>query len=201
MLRELIESKGVEVILASRSPRRVELLGGAGIPFVLADKYDVEEVYPPSLSPREVSEYLSNLKSSAFPRQLTDKEVIITADTVVLLDDDVLGKPVNRDNAIAMLQRLSAKAHDVITGVTIRDIDRRVSFSTTSTVYFRALTLDEITYYVDTFKPMDKAGSYGIQEWIGYVGIERIEGSFYNVMGLPTQRLHVELTKFIKSKD
>ena len=141
--------------------------------------------------------YLSCLKSEAFPRPLTGREILLTADTVVLLDGAVLGKPEGRSEALAMLGRLSDHRHTVITGVTLRTARQRHTFSVRSDVFFRTLTDEEITYYVDTFRPYDKAGAYGIQEWIGYAAIERIEGSFYNVMGLPVQRLYVELEQFV----
>ncbi len=160
-------------------------------------KYDVEEVYPSSISAMDVAEYLSELKSSGYPDELGEREVLITADTVVLLGDDILGKPADRASAIEMLQRLSGAEHKVVTGVTLRSLERRVSFSSETLVRFSELSDEQIEYYVEEYRPMDKAGSYGIQEWIGYVGVESIEGSFYNVMGLPIQRLCRELERFI----
>jgi septum formation protein len=137
------------------------------------------------------------LKSEAYPQALAPNDILLTADTVVVSENRVLGKPQDRAEAIAMIQSLSGCEHEVITGVTLRSADRRVSFSSHSKVRFRRLSLEEIEYYVDTYAPMDKAGAYGIQEWIGYVGIEGIEGSFFNVMGLPVQRLYCELDAFI----
>ena len=188
---------GCRLILASHSPRRRELLTGCGLQFTLADNYEVDERYPDDLPADEVAAYLSHLKSESFPRELSDGEVLITADTVVLLQDRILGKPSGREGAIGMLRDLSGRNHRVITGVTLRRRDRIETFDSRTEVWFKSLTEEEILYYVDTFQPYDKAGAYGIQEWIGYVGIERIEGSFYNVMGLPVQKLIARLEKFI----
>ena len=185
------------LILASHSPRRRELLAGCGLQFTLADNYEVDERYPDDLPVDEVAAYLSRLKSESFPRELSDGEVLITADTVVLLQDRILGKPSGREGAIGMLRDLSGRNHRVITGVTLRRRDGIETFDSRTEVWFKPLTAEEIRYYVDTFQPYDKAGAYGIQEWIGYVGIERIEGSFYNVMGLPVQKLIARLKKFI----
>lgn len=186
-----------KVILASQSPRRRELLAGAGIDFVLAENYHVDEVYPSELEPVRVPEFLAGLKSQAFPRPLMPDEILITADTVVICGSTILGKPRDRDNAVSMLEMLSGRTHTVVTGVVLRSAGRQTQFSSSSEVSFRQLSHDEIIHYVDTYKPFDKAGSYGIQEWIGYVAIESINGSFYNVMGLPVQSLYVELDRFI----
>ena len=188
---------GCRLILASHSPRRRELLTGCGLQFTLADNYEVDERYPDDLPADEVAAYLSRLKSESFPRELSDGEVLITADTVVLLQDRLLGKPSGREGAIGMLRDRSGRNHRVITGVTLRRRDRIETFDSRTEVWFKPLTEEEILYYVDTFQPYDKAGAYGIQEWIGYVGIERIEGSFYNVMGLPVQKLIARLEKFV----
>lgn len=189
--------KSYRLILASQSPRRRQLLGDAGIEFELAPRYECEECYPATLPAVEVAEYLSRLKSEAYPEPLGEKDILLTADTIVVACDKVLGKPEDREDAIQTIKMLSGREHEVITGVTLRSATRAVSFSSHSKVNFRVLTDEEIAYYVDTYSPMDKAGAYGIQEWIGYVGIEGIEGSFYNVMGLPVQRLYCELDKFI----
>ena len=189
--------KSWRLILASQSPRRRQLLGEAGIDFRLAPRYECDEVYPPQLPAAEVAEYLSRLKSDAYPQSLAPNDILLTADTVVVVDNRILGKPANRDKAIAMIESLSGREHEVITGVTLRNTVKTVSFSSHSVVRFRHLSREEIEYYIDTYAPMDKAGAYGIQEWIGYVGIEGIEGSFFNVMGLPVQRLYCELEKFI----
>ena len=185
------------LLLASQSPRRRELIAGCGIPFTLTAKYDCEESFPADLTAEEVPAYLSRLKSEAYPTPLGAQDILLTADTVVILEGEVLGKPHDRGEAIEMLQRLSGNRHTVITGVTLRDQARTHTFAARSDVWFRPLSEEEIAHYIDTYRPYDKAGSYGIQEWIGYVGIERIDGSFYNVMGLPIQKLYVELEKFI----
>ena len=185
------------LVLASQSPRRRQLLQDAGIEFSLAERFECEESYPETLPASEVAEYLSRLKSEAYPEVLGEGEILLTADTVVVAKQQVLGKPADRSEAIEMIELLSGSEHEVVTGVTLRSKERVVSFSVLSKVRFRVLSREEIEYYVDTYSPMDKAGAYGIQEWIGYVGIESIEGSFYNVMGLPVQRLYCELEKFI----
>lgn len=186
-----------ELILGSRSPRRRELIANCGLKFTLADSYEVEELYPPTLGATDVPLFLSQLKSKAYPVALTERQILITADTVVILGDKVLGKPTDRSNAVEILSALSGQSHSVVTGVTLRGVTKSHSFSVETKVWFRALTVEEIEYYVDTFRPYDKAGAYGIQEWIGYVAIERIEGSFYNVMGLPIQQLYKNLNIFI----
>lgn len=186
-----------KIILASNSPRRRELMAGAGIDFVLADKYDVDEVWSDGMPAGEVAGYLSALKSEKCPYCLKDNEILITADTVVLLGERVLGKPVGRGEAIDMLASLSGNKHTVVTGVTLRDNIRTRTFAVATDVWFRELKLEEIEFYVDNYQPFDKAGAYGIQEWIGYVAIEKIDGSFYNVMGLPVQALYKELGDFI----
>lgn len=189
--------KAYRLILASASPRRRQLLVGCGLPFVQAEPYDVSETYPAGMPAGEVPVYLARLKSDAYPLPLASFDILVTADTVVAVDDRILGKPADRGVAVAMLRALSGRRHRVVTGVTIRTADRAVSFSSSTDVFLRSLSDEEIGHYVDTYTPYDKAGSYGIQEWIGYVGIERIEGSFYNVMGLPVQRLYVELDELI----
>lgn len=189
--------KPYRLLLASQSPRRRELMTGCGIPYELAQQYHCEEIYPPTLSAEEVPRYLSRLKSEAYPGALAPNEILMTADTVVILGDDVLGKPHDRSDAIAMLHRLSGRRHTVVTGVTFRTAERMHTFAARSSVWLRALTDEEITHYVDTNRPYDKAGAYGIQEWVGYAAIERINGSFYNVMGLPIQKVYTELEKFL----
>ena len=188
------------LLLASQSPRRRELIAGSGIPFTLTTKYDCDECYPATLAAEEVPAYLSRLKNEAYPEALNAEDILLTADTVVILEGEVLGKPKDRADALKMIARLAGNRHTVITGVTLRSANRSHTFSTASDVWFRPLSEEEIAYYVDTYRPFDKAGSYGIQEWIGYVGIERIDGSFYNVMGLPIQRLYVELEQFINNQ-
>lgn len=185
------------LLLASQSPRRQELMTGCGLPYELAPKYDCEEIYPEGLPAAEVPLFLSRLKSEAYPTPLGPGDILLTADTVVISDGQVLGKPDGREEAAQMLRRLSGRRHTVVSGVTLRTADRMHTFSAQSGVWFRPLTEEEIGYYLDTFRPYDKAGSYGIQEWIGYAAIEKINGSFYNVMGLPIQKVYVELEKFL----
>lgn len=185
------------LLLASQSPRRRELLIGAGLKFEMAEKFEVEECYPADLAAEEVPAYLSRLKSEGYPHPLAEGDILLTADTVVIADGKILGKPHSRDEAVEMLLALSGCGHRVVTGVTLRSARKTTTFSACSEVFFRPITSEEVAYYVDTYRPYDKAGSYGIQEWIGYVAIERIEGSFYNVMGLPIQRVWVELEKFL----
>ena len=189
--------KSFRLILASQSPRRRQLLSDAGIEYELAPRFECDEVFPDDLPAAEVAEYLSRLKSEAYPLPLEKNDILLTADTVVVAGGEVLGKPTDRADAIAIIEKLSGREHEVITGVTLRSADAVKSFSSHSKVYFRTLSQEEIEYYVDTYSPMDKAGAYGIQEWIGYVGIEGIEGSFYNVMGLPIQRVYCELNEFV----
>lgn len=193
--------KGKKLILASQSPRRKSLLEGCDLKFEVANNYNVKEIYDPTLSPCEIVESLALLKSNEFPRQLSSNEIVITADTIVVLDDKILGKPKDRKEAIVMLERMSGKHHTVITGVAIRDIHKAKSFSVETDVWFRNLKTEEIEYYVDNYSPYDKAGAYGIQEWIGHIGISRIEGSFYNVMGLPIQTLYIYLEQFIDNAE
>lgn len=188
--------KPYRLILASQSPRRRELLAGSGLEFQLAEPFECDESYP-AMPLTDVAEYLSRKKSDAYPVELAEADVLLTADTVVIACGEILGKPHSRDEAIAMLQKLSGATHEVATGVTLRTSTKSHSFTSVSKVRFRPLSSEEIEYYVDNYHPMDKAGSYGIQEWIGYVGIEHIDGSFYNVMGLPIQRLYCELERFI----
>ncbi len=185
------------LLLASQSPRRRELMSGCRLPYTLSPKYDCEECYPAELPATEVPRYLAQLKSRAYPTRLAPEEILLTADTVVIAADRILGKPHDRAEAVEMLRLLAGGCHTVITGVAFRTAEREHTFSATSNVWFRPLTDEEIAYYVDTFQPYDKAGSYGIQEWIGYAAIERIEGSFYNVMGLPIQRVYTELEDFL----
>ena len=156
---------------------------------------NVEEKYPQELHWENVPEYLSKVKASAFREELKADEVLITADTVVCIHDRILGKPADRKEAISMLQELSGNRHLVVTGVSVTTRTEQLSFSSRTDVFFKRLSNEEIEFYVDTYKPFDKAGAYGIQEWIGYIGIERIEGSFYNVMGLPIQKLYETLRK------
>ena len=189
--------KNYRLILASASPRRRELLAACDLDFVLAERFECEEHYPAELEADRVAEYLSQLKSNAYPHPLVEGDILLTADTVVIAGSEILGKPKDKADAERMLKRLSGATHKVVTGVTLRTTAQTISFSAESLVTFRTLTEEEICYYIERYRPLDKAGAYGIQEWIGYVAIERIEGSFYNVMGLPVQRLYVELQRLL----
>jgi septum formation protein len=182
-------------ILASKSPRRQELLHSLGIGFkVLLN--DEEENYPENLTREEIPVYLAELKAKHFLNELKENDLLITADTIVWLSGEVLGKPANQKEAVNTLQKLSGREHQVISGVCLTSFQKQKSFFSISNVRFKKLSLSEIEYYVSEFKPFDKAGAYGIQEWIGYIGITHIEGSFYNVMGLPVQQLYTEIQNF-----
>ncbi len=185
------------LILASASPRRRQLMEEAGLKFSLAQKFECDESYPDTLPAAEVAAYLSALKSNAYPEALGEGDILVTADTTVVVGERVLGKPADRAEAYDMLRAMSGRSHKVFTGVTLRSKQTQRTFSVETDVCFREISDEEIFYYIDNFRPYDKAGAYGIQEWIGYVAIERIEGSFYNVMGLPVQRLYTELLSFI----
>lgn len=190
------ELKKYDIVLASASPRRQELLKQLGLDFRV-ELRPVEESYPEGLTGEEIALFLSKLKSDAFDAEFfTAGRILITADTVVCLGDEVLGKPSGREEAVATLRKLSGRKHCVITAVCLTKKSRQSNFPVCTDVYFKTLSEEEITYYVDHYKPYDKAGAYGIQEWIGYIGIERISGSFYNVMGLPVGRLYEELQNF-----
>ena len=189
--------KNHHLILASASPRRRELLAGCDLAFTLAEKFECEECYPADLAANKVAEYLSQLKSNAYPHALADNDILLTADTVVIAGSEILGKPHSEEEARAMITTLSGASHKVVTGVTLRTTKQTISFSAESVVKFRVLDTEEIAYYVEKYRPLDKAGAYGIQEWIGYIGIEGIEGSFYNVMGLPVQRLYSALKELL----
>jgi len=179
------------IILASKSPRRKELLELLDLSFTVEVR-EVNEVFPESLDVSKVAEYLANLKAAAFTDIPTD-QIIITADTVVILNEQILGKPKNKAEAAKMLQSLSNRSHKVMTGVCMKSKDKIISFSNTTKVFFKELTSSEIEYYIENYKPFDKAGSYGIQEWIGAIGITKIEGSYFNVVGLPIQELNEQL--------
>jgi septum formation protein len=183
------------ITLGSQSPRRKELFAGLNLPFSVEVR-EVEELFPVGLNPIEVPEYLAVLKTVPFRSDFKADSLLITADTIVLIDDQVLGKPLDYFHAFEMLKQLSGRRHVVITGVCITSLKKQVTFSDHTDVWFKPLTDDEIDYYLTHYHPYDKAGSYGVQEWIGYVAIEKIEGSYFNVMGLPIQRLYEELLKF-----
>ena len=183
------------VILASGSPRRRELMAGLGVNYEVRILPDVDESYPDTLQGEEIPLYIAQEKADAYIPMMQPDELIITADTIVWLDGEVLGKPRDREDALQMLRTLSGRTHEVFTGVCITTTDWQRSFTAQTEVRFATLSEDEIIYYVDNFKPMDKAGAYGVQEWIGFIGVENISGSYYNIMGLPVQKLYRELLK------
>ncbi|MDR0364805.1 MAG: Maf family protein [Bacteroidales bacterium] len=186
--------KNHKIYLASQSPRRKELLKGLNIDFEII-VFDCEERYPPNIPYYKIAEYISEQKASACPKEnLADNFILITADTTVCIDNDILGKPKDETKAIEMLRQLSGKKHEVITGVSLLTKSLRKTFSVKTDVYFKSLSEKEIEFYVKNYWPLDKAGAYGIQEWIGFAGITRIDGSYFNVMGLPVQRLYEELS-------
>ncbi|NQX97323.1 MAG: septum formation protein Maf [Flavobacteriales bacterium] len=189
------ETVSWNIILASKSPRRQNLLKELGFDFEIKTK-EIEEIYPPELKKEKVAVFLSELKASAFVEEIKENDLVITSDTIVCLQDEIIGKPTGREDAIKMLEKLSGNKHEVITAVTLLSKEKTHTFYEVTEVYFKPLTLDEIEYYIDKYKPFDKAGSYGIQEWIGYIGIEKINGSYFNVMGLPVKRVYDELLKF-----
>ncbi len=193
----MMDTKGKKIILGSNSPRRKELLGGLDIEFTVDTGNTFEEVYDPATPHERIPEVLSEGKSYGFHRVLEDNEILITSDTLVLCGDRVMGKPHSREEAIDMLRCLSGREHKVITAITLRDCGRCSTTSDTAVVYFKELTDKEIEYYIDQYKPFDKAGAYGIQEWIGYAGIGRIEGSYFTIMGLPVHLVYKELLNFI----
>lgn len=190
---------GRRLLLASHSPRRRELLTMLDLPFEIAESIEVDETYSPEMPVEDVPAYLSQKKGDAYCSQLKEDEIVITADTVVIIDDKILGKPKNEADAIEMLKTLSGRSQTVVTGVSLTDSTHRHTFSVSTEVRFASLSDTEIRYYVEKYRPLDKAGAYGIQEWIGAIGIEGISGSFYNVMGLPVHRLYNELKRFVDS--
>lgn len=193
----MMETKGKKIILASGSPRRKELLAGLNIDFEVDVRNDFDESYDPQTPHERIPEVLSEGKSYGFHRELRDDEILITSDTLVLCGDRVMGKPHSREEAYDMLRYLSGRSHMVITAVTLRDKYSCHTCSDTAYVHFKELTDNEIYYYIDQFKPYDKAGAYGIQEWIGYIGIDKIEGSYFTIMGFPVHLVYHELLKFI----
>lgn len=187
MLEKLL--KNHKIILASGSPRRQQFFKKLNIPFTVK-LFDVNEIYPDELHKEEISEYLAQLKAAPFEGQLSKDEIVITADTIVWLDEEALGKPKNREMAFEMLQKLSGRQHEVITSICIKTNTYEKIISDSTIVSFSELTNEEINHYIDAYEPFDKAGSYGIQEWIGFIGVEKIEGSYFNVMGLPVHKLY-----------
>jgi septum formation protein len=187
--------KNTNVILASGSPRRQELFKELGLHFSIKVK-QVDEIYASNLKASEITEYLAVLKASAFDNELNDTDLIITSDTIVWHNNKALEKPKDKEDAIAMLLKLSDSNHEVITSVCLKTKFKKVVFSDITKVYFNKLTIEEINYYVENYRPFDKAGAYGIQEWIGFIGVEKIVGSYFNVMGFPVHKLYQELLKF-----
>ena len=188
--------EGFHQVLASASPRRQYLLKELGLDFEIITT-SVKEEYPAGLSPSEVAVFLAELKAASFDTgRMNQKTILIAADTIVVLGDEILGKPGNHDEAVIMLKKLSGKKHDVITAVCLKSKKKEKTFYVQSSVYFKELSLEEIEYYIRNFQPFDKAGGYGVQEWIGYIGISKIEGSFFNIMGLPVKELYEVLLTF-----
>ena len=183
-----------KIILASKSPRRQQLMQEMGLEFETRLR-EVEEIYPNNLPAEDVAEYLAVLKSTAF-EDLAADEVLITSDTTVVLGELVLGKPKDEQEAFDMIKSMVGRSHDVISGVCIKSTEKQVSFSVTTKVFFKSITDEQIRFYIDKYQPMDKAGAYGIQEWIGQVGIDKIEGSYFNVVGLPTAEVYEALDQF-----
>jgi septum formation protein len=195
MLNEIL--KGYRIVLASQSPRRQYLLKELGLDFEIMANSDTDEKYPQELAREEIPVYLAEMKADMAMPSIPDKTLLITADTIVWLNGKVINKPTGYADALKMLEELSGEMHEVLTGVCLSTNQKRHSFHTSTLVYFGNLSKEEIKYYVEQYRPYDKAGAYGIQEWIGYIGIERIEGSYFNVMGLPVQELYREMIKFL----
>ena len=189
-----------KIILASNSPRRKELLAGLDLQFEVRVLQGIDESYPKDLPTQKIAEFISKKKADAYVATMADDELVITADTVVILGDEVMGKPHDEADAKRMLGELSGQTHQVATGVTLSTKERQMSFSVVTNVTFKQLSADEIDYYVRTYHPMDKAGAYGIQEWIGYIGVTALEGSYFNVMGLPVQRIYEALKLFSETQ-
>ncbi|GAB6975180.1 Maf-like protein [Prevotella falsenii] len=188
--------KDYHIILASNSPRRKELLRGLDIAFDVRVQPDVAEDYPADTAPADVAAYISREKANAYKDTIAEKELVITADTVVIVGNEILGKPCNDAEAKEMLRKISGRKHQVVTGVCLTTTEKQRCFSVSTDVTFKNLKEEEIDYYIETYSPLDKAGAYGIQEWIGYIGVTALEGSYFNVMGLPVQRIWEELNRF-----
>ena len=193
MLKNRLKSKNL--ILASGSPRRQELLKSLGVPFEIRIR-EIDEVYPKHLKKSEISDYLAQLKSNAFVEELNPKDLLITSDTIVWYHNMALGKPKSKDDAFQMLQKLSGKTHEVITSVCLKSLQKEDIFNSITKVTFKKLSSKEIQFYIDNYNPMDKAGAYGIQDWIGQIGVTKIEGSYFNVMGFPIHKIYSQLLKF-----
>ena len=193
MLKNRLKSKNL--ILASGSPRRQELLKSLGVPFEIRIR-EIDEVYPKHLKKSEISDYLAQLKSNAFVEELNPKDLLITSDTIVWYHNMALGKPKSKDDAFQMLQKLSGKTHEVITSVCLKSLQKEDIFNSITKVTFKELSSEEIQFYIDNYNPMDKAGAYGIQDWIGQIGVTKIEGSYFNVMGFPIHKIYSQLLNF-----
>lgn len=192
----MLENLGkYDIVLASKSPRRKELLGMLDVPFEIRVKDGIDESYPADMPAVEVAEFLSRMKGKAYAADLKGDEMVITADTIVILDGKIYGKPRNEEDAIDMLMQLQGRTHTVASGVCVATKEKIVSFTVTTDVTFASLTREEAAWYVENYRPLDKAGAYGIQEWIGCAAVARIDGSFYNVMGLPVHQLYNVLKK------
>lgn len=187
--------KDYHIVLASKSPRRQQLLSELGVQFEVI-LHEVDESFPDELCVSEVAVYLAQKKAVPFEDTLAEQDLIITADTIVVIEGEILGKPANYNEAFEMLQKLSGKTHQVITGVHLLSKNKRSSFKSVTNVHFKTFSREELDYYISNFQPFDKAGAYGVQEWIGHIGVERIEGSYFNVMGLPVQKLYEALSEF-----
>ena len=188
--------KDYHIILASNSPRRRELLGGLGIDYEVRVLSGIDESYPVTLPVADIAEFIAAKKADAYREKMADGELLITADTVVICGDEVMGKPVDEADACRMLRKLSGRVHHVTTGVCLTTLQQQRRFSVTTEVTFKTLSDEEINFYVNRYRPFDKAGAYGNQEWIGYIGCTGLNGSYYNVMGLPVQRIYQELQQF-----
>jgi len=195
MLKNRLKSKNL--ILASGSQRRQEPLKSLGVPFEIRIK-EIDEVYPKHLKKSEISDYLAQLKSNAFVEELNPKDLLITSDTIVWYHNMALGKPKSKDDAFQILQKLSGKTHEVITSVCLKSLQKEDIFNSITKVTFKELSSEEIQFYIDNYNPMDKAGAYGIQDWIGQIGVTKIEGSYFNVMGFPIHKIYSQLLKFSK---
>lgn len=187
--------KDYRILLASKSPRRKELLAGLNISFEVAT-LEIDELFPEKLSMEEIPVFLAKLKAEPFKSEMDTRTLVITADTIVWIDGEVLGKPLDHPHAVEMLRKLSGRKHTVVTGVVLTSRTKQVAFYFSTDVWFKELSDEEIEYYLALYHPYDKAGSYGVQEWIGYIAIDKIDGSYFNVMGLPVQRLYEELRQF-----
>ena len=194
----MLDLKGYNLVLASQSPRRRELLKGLDLEFTTCS-VDADESFPAELKGADAVQYICKAKADAYRPQLNDNTIAITADTVVILDDKIIGKPKSHEEAFSMIRSLSGRAHKVITAVCIFSKEKCEEFYASTEVHFSEIADEEIEYYINKYKPFDKAGSYGVQEWIGYIGIEKIVGSYFNVMGLPVKRLYDELKTFIET--